>query len=417
VTDLSRHGAEALDAADPLARFRDGFVVTDPDLLYVDGNSLGRLPVATRERLMTAVDEWGARMVTGWPDWIELPAQVGDRLGRAVLGAGPGETLVCDSTTVNLYKLASAALELREGAIVADAGDFPTDRYVLAGLARARGRDLRLLSGDPVTGPGAEEVARACGDGPVALVCLSLVGYRNGALLNARAMADEARAGGALMLWDLSHAVGAVPLHLERDGADLAIGCTYKYLNAGPGAPAFLWARPDLVDALRSPIQGWFGQRDQFAMGPQYDPQPGIGRFATGTPPIAGILAVEEGVRLAEEAGIDALWAKAQALTALAVELHDAWLAPLGFSLGSPRDPGRRGAHVALRHLEAWPICRALIERARVVPDFREPDSVRLGLPPLYTRFVDVWDALDRLRALVEAGTHRTVGTVRRRVT
>jgi kynureninase len=251
----------------------------------------------------------------------------------------------------------------------------------------------------------------------VALVCLSLLGYRSGALGNVHAIADEAHAGGGLMLWDLSHAAGSVPVHLGRDGADLAVGCTYKYLNAGPGAPAFLWARRGLVDDLGSPIQGWFGQREQFAMGPEYDPQPGIARFAAGTPPVAGIVAVDEGVRLVEEAGIDALWAKAQGLTGLAVELHDAWLTPLGFSLGSPRDPAQRGAHVAVRHPDAWRICRALIEHARVVPDFREPDSVRLGLPPLYTRFVDVWDALDRLRSLVTAGTHRTVAATRNRVT
>jgi kynureninase len=417
VSDFSRATAEALDAADRLAGFRDRFVITDPRLLYVDGNSLGRLPVATRERLADAVEDWGARMVRGWPEWIDLPAQVGDRLGRAVLGAGPGETLVCDSTTVNLYKLASAALDLREGAMVVDAADFPTDRYVLAGLARARGRELRLLRTDQVAGPSPDDLTRARAAGPVALVCLSLVGYRSGALVNPATMADEAHAGGGLMLWDLSHAAGSVPIDLERDGADLAVGCTYKYLNAGPGAPAFLWARPDLADELRSPIQGWFGQREQFAMGPDYDPQAGILRFAAGTPPIAGVMAVDEGVRLVEEAGIDPLWAKAQALTGLATELHDAWLAPLGFSLGSPRDPSRRGAHVALRHPDAWPICRALIEHALVVPDFREPDSVRIGLPPLYTRFVDVWDALDRLRSLVEAGTHRTVAATRSRVT
>jgi kynureninase len=356
-------------------------------------------------------------MVTGWPEWIELPERVGDRLGQAVLDARSGETLVCDSTTVNLYKLASAALDLREGAIVADAADFPTDRYVLAGLARTRRRELRLLETDPIVGPAPDDVARACADGPVAVVCLSLVGYRNGALVEARATADEAHTGGGLMLWDLSHAAGPVPIHLERDGADLAVGCTYKYLNAGPGAPAFLWARPGLVDELQSPIQGWFGQRDQFAMGPVYDPQAGIARFAAGSPPVAGILAVDEGVRLVEEAGVEAQWAKAQALTSLAVDLHDGWLTRLGFSLGSPRDPSRRGAHVALRHPEAWPICRALIEHARVVPDFREPDSVRLGFPPLYTRFVDVWDALDRLRSLVESGVQRTIEATRSRVT
>jgi kynureninase len=398
VTERSR--AEELDADDPLAGFRDRFAHEDGGPIYLDGNSLGRLPLAARERLEAAIEEWGRRLVTAWQDWIDLPERVGDLLAVHVLGARPREVLVADSTTVNLYKLASAALDLREGAIVAAGDEFPTDRYVLEGLAAARGRELRF--GDP----------RAPG-GDVALVCLSLVSYRSGELVDMAAV--EEAAGDATVLWDLSHAAGVVPIDLTQ--ADLAVGCTYKYLNAGPGAPAFLYVRRALQERLRTPIQGWFGQREQFLMGPRYDPEPGIARFHAGTPSVLGLAAVGAAVELIADAGIDRIRAKSEALTALAVELHDAWLAPLGFELGSPRDPGRRGSHVSLRHPEAWRICRALVERAGVIPDFRLPDSVRLGFAPLYTRFTDVWDALDRLRTLVESGAYADVDPTLLRVT
>jgi kynureninase len=400
-----RAGAEALDAADPLAPFRARFVHEDGDRIYVDGNSLGRLPRDTPARLADRVEEWGSRLVTAWPDWIDLPLEVGDILAPLV-GAQPGEVLVADSTTVNLYKLAHAALDVAEGAIVARAGDFPTDRYVLQGLTRARGRDLRLV--DDVTSALAP---------PVALVCLSHVDYQTGALEDLRAVTAAAHEAGALALWDLSHSVGAVPVDLTGARADLAVGCTYKYLNAGPGAPAFLYVRSGLQSALRSPIWGWFAQREQFAMGPEYEPVEGIGRFLAGTPPVLDLAAVEAGARLIAEAGVERLREKSVALTSLVVDLHDAVLTPLGFELGSPRDPARRGAHVSLRNPDAWRICRALIERADVIPDFRQPDSIRYGLPPIYTRFVDAWDAVDRLRRVVEEGMHLELDPGTARVT
>jgi len=230
----------------------------------------------------------------------------------------------------------------------------------------------------------------------VGLVCLSHVGYRSGALVDVETIT---RAAGASVIWDLSHSVGVVPIELSEWGVELAVGCTYKYLNAGPGAPAFLYVRRELQEQLATPIQGWFGQREQFAMERPYDPEPGIRRFLAGTPPILGLSAARTGVELVAAAGIESLRKKAIALTELIVELHDAWLAPLGFSIGTPRDPARRGSHVALRHERAWPITRALID-ARVTPDFRGPDSIRLGVAPLYTSYVEVWDALDRLRAI-----------------
>jgi kynureninase len=402
---LTRDDAAARDAQDPLAGFRERFVFSDSERIYLDGNSLGRLPIATRERLHALAEEWGDRLVSGWPDWIDAPTRVGDLLAADVLGARPGEVVVGDSTTVNLFKLCSAALELGPGALVTDRDNFPTDRYVLEGLAAQRGLELRLV----------DDVEPAL-DG-AAVVVLSHVDYRSGELADMRALTERARDHGARVVWDLSHSAGAVPIALGEAGVELAVGCTYKYLNAGPGAPAFLYVAAELQPRLRSPIWGWFGQRDQFAMERSYDPMDGIGRFLAGTPPVLDLAAVEEGVRLTAEAGVDRLRAKSLALCELIVELHDAWLAPLGFELGSPRDGERRGSHVSLRHPEAWPICRALIERAAVIPDFRGPDSIRLGVAPLYTRFVDIYDALDRLRGVVERGEQRLVDASQARIT
>jgi kynureninase len=414
-----RAHAERLDAADPLRGLRAAFEIPEPEPIYLDGNSLGRLPKATLERLSALVrDEWGGRVVRGWDDWMELPARVGDAIAAGFLGARPGEVIVSDSTTVNLYKLAVAALEARPGrrVILAAADEFPTDRYVLGGLAEARGLVLRLLEADPVEGVTLGDVATAIGP-EVALVCLSHVNYRSGALADMAAITTAVQGAGAMMLWDLSHSVGAVPIDLNGAGAQLAVGCTYKYLNGGPGAPAFLYVGRELQDALRQPIQGWFGQRDQFAMGHPYDPQPGIGHFLAGTPSVLGLVAIEAGVEVLALAGIEALRAKSTALTELVVALWRAWLQPLGFTLGSPADPARRGGHVALRHPDAYRIDRALIERANVVPDFRAPDRIRLAPVAAYTRFTEVWDAMDRLRRLVEAGERVALDPARSRVT
>jgi kynureninase len=410
-----RADAERLDREDPLSSFRERFVIDDPETIYLDGNSLGRLPRATRERLGELTAQWGSELVRGWHDWIDLPERVGDVLATGVLGARPGEVIVADSTTVNLFKLAGAVLDTRPGAIVTDAENFPTDRYVLDGLARLHDRELRIFEADPVDGPQPEDVERECAGTDVALVLLSHVAYRSGAL------ADIERINRAVapapVLWDLSHSAGALPVELESRGVELAVGCTYKYLNAGPGAPAFLYARTELQEHLRTPIQGWFGQRDQFRMERPYEPARGVRAFLAGTPTILALGAVDEGAKLAADAGIDRLRDKAAALTELIVAIQDERLAPLGFRLGSPRDAARRGAHVSLAHDDAWPICRALIERARVIPDFRGPDSIRLGVPPLYTRFVDVYDALERLADLVERGGHRDVDSGPLRVT
>jgi kynureninase len=416
-TIADRAHAEALDAADPLRRFRAKFVIADEALVYLDGNSLGRLPVATRRRLRRLVEqEWGGDLIRGWDRWISLATQAGDVIAGLV-DARPGEVVVADSTSVNLYKLASAALDGRPGrpVIVTDDDNFPTDLYVLAGLARARGYELRIVHSDVDTGVSTSDIQQSL-SADVALVALSHVAYRSGAIVDLPGITRSAHAHGALTLWDLSHSVGAVPVSLGSSNVDLAVGCTYKHLNGGPGAPAFLYVRKDLQAELRQPIWGWFGQHDQFAMGPKYEPVDGIERFLVGTPSVLGVTATLEGARLTASAGIGPVWTKTRALTDYAVALALLWLVPLGFTLASPRDPDRRGAHVSLHHPKAWQICQAL-KAADVIPDFRTPDRLRLGFAPLYTRFVDVREGLVRLRDLVTAGAHESFPAERSRVT
>ncbi|MGI9093933.1 MAG: kynureninase [Mycobacteriales bacterium] len=413
-----RRYAQGLDDADVLAGFRDRVVIADPEQIYLDGNSLGRLPATTATRLQAAVTgDWGRGLVGSWQGWVEQATRVGDLIGTELLGAAAGEVAVSDSTSVNLYKLAAAALGAHPDrrVIVTDDDNFPTDRYVLAGLAEQRGCELRVVHSDIDGGLDSDDLSAAIDD-DVALVTLSHVAYRSGARIDLAACGELAHAHGALVLWDLSHSAGSVSVELSATGADLAVGCTYKYLCAGPGAPAFLYVRSDLQAALRQPIWGWFGQSAQFEMGAGYDPHPSIRRFGVGTPSVLATYAVEEGARLIAEAGVDRLAAKGAALTTLAIELADEWLAPLGLRVVTPRDPGRRGAHITLQHPAAWQICQALVHDG-VVADYRTPQRLRLGPAPLYTRFVDVYDAIVRLRELVASGRHARYDAEPTRVT
>jgi kynureninase len=392
----TREAAAELDAADPLREFRDRFVI-DPEGIYLDGNSLGCLPRATVARVERLIAQWGERGVRGWDEgWLELPLEVGDRLGAAVLGAAPGQTVVGDSTTVCFYKLASAALDARPGRpqIVTDLGNFPTDRYVLEGLARTRGLEIVWLDDDPQP----DEVAAALG-AETALVTFSHVSYRSAHIIDMAEVNKIAQDAGALMLWDLSHSAGSVPISLDGDHTPLAVGCTYKYLNGGPGAPAYMYVSRELQSELRQPIWGWLGRRDPFEMAPGYEVAEGMRGFLSGTPPVIALSAVDEGVALVAEAGIEAIRAKGIALTELAIALADT--VP-GVSVASPRDPARRGAHVALAHPDARELCQALIAGG-VIPDFRRPDVIRFGLSPLTTRFVDVWDGVEALRRALAA--------------
>jgi kynureninase len=400
--DLAARDPRELDAADPLASFRGRFVPTEDGLIYLDGNSLGRPTKASVERVNDLAEAWSKRLIRGWDDgWLEMPLTVGDILAEGVLGARPGEVAVTDSTTVNLYRLASAALAARPGrrTIVIERSEFPTDRYIVEGLVRERDLEIRWLDGDPTEGLTTDQVA-ATFDADTALLILSAVNYRSAAIVDIRPVTEAARAAGALVLWDLSHAGGSIPVELAANGVDLAVGCTYKYLNGGPGSPAFLYVRRALQDELQPPIQGWFAQREQFDMGPTFDREPGIRGWLVGTPGVIALTSAQGGIEVVAEAGIEAIRAKSMALTEYAIALHDAWLAPLGCSIGSPRDASRRGAHVSIRHPEAKRLTRALIDRG-VIPDFRAPDSVRIGLSPLTTSFEDVHRGLAALRDLL----------------
>jgi kynureninase len=399
---LTRDRALALDADDPLASFRERFVIDDPDLVYLDGNSLGCLPRVSRERVEDVLSRWGKRIVSGWDDgWLGLPIDVGDRLAAAALGAAAGQVAVGDSTTVCLYKLVSAALDARPGRteIVTDVDNFPTDRYVLEGLAAARGLTIRWLQFERDGGPTAATVADAI-TSDTALVTFSHVSYLSAHIAESRAINQIAHDAGALTLWDLCHSVGSVPVTLDADGTDLAVGCTYKYLGGGPGAPAFMYVRAELQAQLSQPIWGWLGRRDPFAMAPGFERAAGMQAFLSGTPPVIALTAVDAGVELVAEAGIDAIRSKGIALTEYAIELADARLQADGVDVLSPRDPDRRGAHVALAHPRAEALTAGLIER-RVVPDFRRPDIIRFGLSPLTTRFVDVHDGVEALAQLL----------------
>lgn len=394
--------ARGLDAADPLAHFRQRFVVrtgADDPFAYLDGNSLGRLPHATAERLRRVVEqEWGTRLIRGWTEgWLELATEVGDLLGSAALGAGPGQTVVADSTSVCIAKALHAAAGLRpeRRTLVGDPADFPTDRYVLESVAAQRGLRVAWLP----DGIGSLDTVL---DDDVAASLLSHVDYRSAAVADLPGITARVHEAGAVAVWDLSHSAGSVPLALDAAAVDLAVGCTYKYLNAGPGAPGYLYAAQRHHDGLQNVLPGWIGADDVFAMADAYVPAPGIRRMLSGTPSVLGLVAVEEGARLVAEAGIVAIRAKGQALTGLLVELADAWLGPYGVEVASPRDRALRGAHVVLRHPDARGLHDDLAARG-VLGDFRNPDLWRLGLSPLSTSYEEVWLAMHVARERMAA--------------
>lgn len=396
--------AIARDAADPLAALRARFAHPDPMLVYLDGNSLGRMPLAAAALLRDAVErQWGERLIRAWNEsWFSLPERIGGKIAQ-LLGARADEVIVADSTSVNLFKLATAALRARPGRtrILTDDGNFPSDLYILQGIAQQFGATLEVIaSPDDVHGPAAEIVAAL--DEDVALLTLSQTLYKSAYTYDLAALTSATHATGALVLWDLSHAAGAVPVNLNAAEADMAVGCCYKYLNGGPGAPAFLYVRRDLQAQLANPVQGWMGQRNLFAFDAGYAPADGLRRFLSGSPPVLSMAAIEPGVDLLLEAGMDALRAKSLTLSEMLIALWEARLAPLGYRLQSPRDGVWRGSHVALGHDEAWRIDQALIHQMSVLPDFRQPDTIRLGIAPLYNSFADIYTAVAALQRVVE---------------
>lgn len=384
--------AAALDLADPLASSREQFVIDDDLVAYLDGNSLGRLPKATLERLTAFLrEEWGGRLIRGWSEgWTELPQIVGDELGAAVLGAKAGQTVIADSTSVSIYKLLHAAANLRAGRdeIVIDATSFPTDRYLVESVASARGMTVRWLDPELVENVTVDVLAQALGE-RTAVVLLSHVDYRSGTLLDLAGLTQTIQAAGAVVIWDLCHSVGATRIGLDDAGVDFAVGCTYKYLNGGPGSPAFIYVAERHLAAAQQPISGWWSAADMFAMADVYEASPSIRRMLSGTAAVQGILAVREGVRIIAEAGIDAIRDKSELLTSYAIELLDEG----GHEIATPRDPALRGSHVTVRHPDARAITATLVDQG-VVPDFREPDLIRLGLSPLTTSYAEVAEAV-----------------------
>ncbi|MEQ3554145.1 aminotransferase class V-fold PLP-dependent enzyme [Pseudonocardia nematodicida] len=393
-----------LDASDPLAGFRDRFAPAPGVVAYLDGNSLGRPPAETAERLAAFVrDEWAGRLIRGWDEgWWTSPTDVGDRLGALALGAAPGQTVVADSTTVLLHKLAHAAVRLLPGRdeIVTDAGNFPTDRDVLDAVAAERGLTVRRVTTDPAGGITPEHVAGAVSE-RTALVSFSHVGYRSGWVADAAAITRVVHDAGALVLWDLSHSAGSVPLELDAWGVDLAAGCSYKYLNGGPGAPAFGYVREGLLAEFAQPVRGWVGRAEPFDMAADFVPAAGIRRLLSGTPPVLATVPLQVSLEMLAEAGIDAVRRKSLRLTGYALDLADAWLVPRGVTVASPRDPARRGGHVTLTR-PGFAGLLAPLHAAGVIPDYRAPDGLRIGLAPLSTSFAEVHAGLSVLRELVE---------------
>ncbi|WP_294324496.1 kynureninase [uncultured Sphingomonas sp.] len=387
--------ARARDAADPLAPMRARFALP-AGKIYLDGNSLGVLPQRTMARMERVVTrEWGQDLIGSWNahDWIGAPLRIGDRIAP-LIGAAAGEVAVADSTSANLFKLLAAAIAARPGrrTILSEPGNFPTDLYVASGVADFMGATLKTVPADRIV----EAI-----DDDVAVVLLTHVHYKTARRLDMATITAAAHAAGALTLWDLSHSVGAVPVDLNDAGADLAVGCGYKYLNGGPGAPAFLFVAGRHHARLRSPLSGWMGHSTPFAFDDGYDPAPGIARFLCGTPPILGLAALEEGLALFEEVDFTAVTAKSVALSTLLIERVEERCAAFGLELATPRDPAARGSHVSFRHPHAYALCQALIEDG-VVGDFRAPDILRFGLTPLYLGYADVWQAVEKLHDILE---------------
>ncbi len=402
--------AEKLDAEDTLASFREKFVITDPDLIYLDGNSLGRLPKATVTYMRQVIEhDWGERLIRLWNDgWVHTPTELGDQIAQ-LIGAQPDEVLVTEATSTNLFKLAVAGLRARPDRhkIVSDVFNFPSDLYIFQGIIDLLGcqHQLDLIPSRDSVSIHPEDLTAAL-DKNTALLSLTHVAFKSAFMYDMKVVTDLAHKVGALTLWDLSHSVGAVPLQLDAWGVDLAVGCTYKYLNGGPGAPAFLYVRKDLQSTLIPPTWGWFAAKSPFNFELDFTPAVDISRFRIGTPPMLSMKAIEPAVAIHLDAGMERLRRKSIHQTEYLIHLARAWLLPLGFSLGSPDDSAQRGSHVSLRHPEAYRINRALIESpppaVRVIPDFRAPDNIRLGIAPIYTRFADIYRAMNRMRVIVD---------------
>lgn len=421
---MERSEALALDQQDPLREYKKRFVITDPDTCYLDGNSLGRLPHETVKAINDFLhDEWGREVVVGWGHWIDEAQNTGNLIGRSALGAAPGQVLACDTTSVNIYQLASAAIRARPGrkTIITDAANFPTDRYILQGLAESHGLQLVTINNEDSSISENELITPALLEkyltDDVALVSLQVIQYRSGARQDVKALTELIHKYGALVLWDAAHAIGSIKLELDKDEVDLAVGCTYKYGNSGPGAPAWLYVNKKIQDELQVAIQGWFAQREQFAMGPKFEKDESIRGFQIASPSIIGLRCINTAFAMIEEAGIEQIEKKCAAGTAMMVSLFKSWLEPLGFSLVTPASPDRRGGHITIAHPEAERISIALRKYANTVADYRTPNSIRLAISPLATSYLEVFDGFARIRDLVSTRQYEKVTLGGSRVT
>ena len=399
---IARTETEPLDRDDPLAGYRDAFDLP-AGVIYLDGNSLGPLPKGVKERVRAVVErEWGEDLIRSWNahGWIDLPSTVGTKIAP-LIGAAPDEVLVTDSTSIDLYKLVSAAVEARPGrqVVVSERTNFPTDLYMIQGLVRT----LRAFAGRPVElrTIGRREELESALDADVAAVVLTHVDYRTGECWNLADVTRRVREAGALVLWDLAHSTGALPVDLGAAGADLAVGCTYKYLNGGPGSPAFVYVAKRHQRTLRSPLQGWLGHAAPFTFEPEYRPAPDVRRFQVGTPAILSLSALDAALDVFAGVDMERVREKSMALGQLFLELVESECAGLGLEIACPREPSRRGSQVSLRHPQGYAIVQALIARG-VIGDFRTPDILRFGLPPLYLRYADVRDAVGHLKEVLE---------------
>jgi len=419
--DTSLKFAQAQDRQDPLAGYREQFVFPDPDLIYMDGNSLGRLPrkaVGLGEDLVKR--QWGERLIRGWGDgWWSKPGDIGAKIAL-LIGAQPDEVIVSDSTSINLFKLVVAALRMQENRryILTDDLNFPSDIYILQGIVDLLGNrhSLEILP-SPDGLMGAVDAFQTRLDNDSALLTLSHTVFKSGYTYDLAAMTATAHAAGALVIWDLSHSVGSVPIDLNAANADMAVGCTYKYLNGGPGSPAFLYVRRDLQEQLGNPITGWWGQNRPFDFDLDYTPEAGLQRFQTGTLPMVSLSLIEPGVDMLIKAGMEAVRAKSIQQTDYLIGLWEAMLAPVGYTLNSPRQADWRGSHISLGHEEGWRINQCMIQEMNIIPDFREPDNIRLGIAPLFTRYVDVYETAVRMKRIVSERLYEKYPAARSTVT
>jgi kynureninase len=419
---LDRAYAIDLDKQDTLAGYREKFVINDPDVIYMDGNSLGRLPKAAAEKIRTVTaQEWGCNLINSWNQgWWDSPTRIGEKIAQ-LIGAGPGQVIVCDSVSLDLFKLTMAVLTRQYGRkkIITDTLNFPSDLYVLQGCVNLLGnkhRIVRIGSDDGDITPDLDALYGAI-DQDTALVTLSHVVFKSGYLYDMAAITEKAHQVGALVIWDLCHSAGALPIELDNCNVDYALGCTYKYLNGGPGSPAFMYASQPMQNNSTTPIWGWWGENTPFSFDLDYTPAPGMKKFLSGSQPILSMLSMEASLEPHLQAGMHSLREKSICMSEYFIQLSDRILSPLGFELGSPRNPDQRGSHVSLRHPEGYRINRVLIDELNVIPDFREPDNIRYGLAPIYTTYCEVWDAIERTRQTVDNKLYEKVPLTRLTVT